>query len=272
MRLGYALVLILLPPSEGKATPPATPGDQMTPLDLESLSFPDLLKTRRRVLDTLIRVSSGQPGRARKALGLSKGQDSELVRNQGLRDAPTHPAGDVYAGVLYEALARHNLSAAARQRLDDSVVVMSALFGALRLTDQIPAYRLSGDAALPRLGRLNAAWRRPLASVLPPAATDVVFDLRSSTYASMWQPHDELADRTAVGRVLHRRPDGSTQVVSHFNKATKGRMVAALVRRRGMPRSLDELVTTLSALGYEATLQETEAGQPRRLDIVVDEL
>jgi uncharacterized protein len=272
VRLGYAVVLVLLPPSEGKADLSADQGRHISSLDLASLSFPELTAMRERVLSALVRVSSGSPARARTALGVSRSLDAEVARNQHLREAPAAPAGEVYRGVLYEAMGRDALPAGARNRLDDSVVVTSALFGAVRLTDQIPAYRLSGDARLGRLGRVSAAWRGPLKKALPRVATEVVFDLRSTTYASMWTPEGDVAERTAVGRVLHRRPDGSAQVVSHFNKATKGRIVAGLARRRAMPGSIQELVDALHGLGYDVALGPAAAGKPRRLDIVVDEL
>ena len=272
MRLGYALVLILLPPSEAKATPTAVDLARGSPLDLAALSFPDLTPTRSRVLDALVRLSRGPKGKARVALGLSPNQDAELERNQQLWEAPTRPAGETYTGVLYDALARSALPAPARRRLDDSVVVMSALFGVVRLTDHIPAYRLSGDARLPRIGRVGTAWRRPLAGVLADMDTGVVFDLRSSTYSAMWAPSGDLAERTVVGRVLQRRPDGSVQVVSHFNKATKGRLVGALVRRRTLPGSVDQLVAAVADLGYDVTLVEACGGRAHRLDVVVADL
>ena len=60
-----------------------------------------------------------------------------------------------------------------------------------------------------------------------------MLDLRSSAYTTAWKPKGELAGRTATVRVLHARPtrDGveKRSVVSHFNKATKGRMVRDLL-------------------------------------------
>ena len=260
-------MLILLPPSEGKATPPAG-----GPVDLEALSFPTLTPARRTMVDALARLSLGRPGRARATLGLSVRQDDELARNRDLLHAAAAPAAEVYSGVLYDALAYQALPAVARRRLDEWVVISSALWGAVRLTDAIPPYRLSGDVTLPRVGKVSGFWRDPLGEVMPTAAEgQIVLDLRSATYARLWSPREAVAERTVVGRVLQRRPDGSVTVVSHHNKATKGRLVASLTRR-STPRTLRQLAENLARSGLEVDLVAPARGLPGRIDLVVNDL
>ena len=261
-------MLILLPPSEGKAVVGAG-----HPVDLASLSFPELTGTRERLLRRLDVLAHGRESTALRVLGLSQRQSAELERDRTLLTSPAAPAAEVYTGVLYDALGHPMLPAAARRRVDRWVVVTSALWGAVRLTDLIPPYRLSGDTTLPRLGKVSTLWRPPLAAVLPDVATQgVVLDLRSSAYAAMWQPTGEIAERTVTGRVLQRRPDGSVQVVSHHNKATKGRLVAALARAGGTPSSLDALAAAVAGTGADVDLVSPLNGRPGRLDIVVPDL
>ena len=45
---------------------------------------------------------------------------------------------------------------------------MSALYGAVRPTDRIAAYRLAMGTTLPDVGALAATWRPALDQVLPP--------------------------------------------------------------------------------------------------------
>ncbi len=261
-------MLILLPPSEGKS-----PTEGGEPFDLEALSLPELAATRHRVLTTLVKLSNGRESRARQVLGLSARQIDEVVRNQVLGDAHALPAADVYSGVLYAALDYHSLSAAARRRLDRSALVFSGLWGAVHLNDVIPAYRLSGDVTLPRIGPVATLWRKPLATAIPRAAgTGVVLDLRSGTYAKMWTPDAELAQRTVVVRIMHTRPDGSRAVVSHHNKATKGRLVRALARSGRTPSTVESLATLIEAQDLVAELSTGRPGKPWNLDLVVDEL
>ncbi|MFZ0324997.1 MAG: peroxide stress protein YaaA [Actinomycetes bacterium] len=261
-------MLILLPPSEGKAV--VGTGD---PVQLGALSFPELTKRRESLMTAVEKLANGRATTARRVLGLSPRQDAELERDRSLRTAPAAPAVEVYTGVLYEALAYGSLPAAARRRLDRWVVVSSALWGAVRLTDRVPAYRLSADVTLPRLGKVATGWRKPLARVMPAEAGDkVVLDLRSGPYAAMWTPTGDLAEQTLVARVLQRRADGSVSVVSHHNKATKGRLVAQLARTGVAPNSPKALAEALSSHGAEVDLAEPGAGRPGRLDIVVHDL
>ena len=100
-------MLILLPPSEGKADP-----ERGRPLDLARLSFPSLGERRAALLDA------------------------------ALRSRPVRPAREIYTGVLYQALDLPSLSAAAQRR----VVIVSAQYGAVRPADPIATYKRPIDA------------------------------------------------------------------------------------------------------------------------------
>lgn len=225
---------------------------------------------QQRVLKALVTVSSGQPGRARRVLGLSPNQTAELEWNQSLESAPAAAASAVYSGVLFDALSYDALPAAARRRLDRWVLVSSALWGAVRLTDVIPAYRLSAGTTLPRIGSVTSAWRKPLSATLPQVAgTRPILDLRSGGYAAMWSPETSEA---IVGKVVQRQPDGTLRVVSHHNKATKGRMVNDLARQSKTPKTADALLALLNDLGYETAEVAAKPGRPRTINVLVDEL
>jgi uncharacterized protein len=259
-------VLILLPPSEGKTAP--TRGRA---LDLASLSLPALTDARKRVLHALVGLCSDDPEGAVATLGLTAGQVEYVARNAALESAPTARADRVYTGVLYDALDAASLSRAARRRAATRLAITSGLFGLVRLGDRIPAYRLSGDAVLPEVGSVAGTWREALG----PAVTDalgrgLLVDLRSSMYAAFWRPPAELAGKVATVRVLHE-VDGSRKVVSHFNKATKGRIVRALLEDGADPRSPAALAEALGDLGWTVeTGGATRKGT--QLDVVVTEI
>lgn len=260
-------MLILLPPSEGKASTASG-----KPLALSTLSFPELTATRTDVADALVRLSRGPAAKARTVLGISARQDGELERNRTLLTAPAAPAGEVYSGVLYDALDLGTLDARARRRAASDIAIASALFGLLRVTDRIPAYRLSGDASLPGVGRLTTAWREPLAEAIVAAAgRGVVLDLRSSAYVALGPVPPELAARTAVARVFQEK-GGKRTIVSHHNKATKGRLVRGILGEP-KPRTVEDLAGALGAAGYRVELAPPAGdGKPWTIDVVVKEL
>lgn len=260
-------MLILLPPSEGKTAP-----RRGKPLDLPSLSFPDLEPHRAEVLDALVDLcTTDEPAVAAEVLGLGKTQTDAVAADARLSQAPTARADAVYSGVLYEALDVASMSAPARRRAASWLAVTSGLFGLLRPADRIPAYRLSGDVSLPGIGTVSTYWGRRLdPSVRAAAGRGLVIDLRSSTYASFWRPEPDLARKVVTMRVLHE-VNGTRKVVSHFNKATKGRIVRALLEDGTAPGSAARLADHLGALGWKVELGP--AGRHgTQLDVVVAEL
>src|SRR5690349_8278982 len=156
-------MLVLLPPSEGKTAP-----RRGQALDLDRLTFTGLTDTRQAVLEAVV-AASARPD-ALDLLGVPPTLDDEVTRNRGLASAHTAPAAAVYTGVLYAALDLATLDTGARRRANRWLVVTSALFGAVRPTDRVPAYRLSMKVNLPPLGPLASVWRTPRAAALAPLA------------------------------------------------------------------------------------------------------
>jgi cytoplasmic iron level regulating protein YaaA (DUF328/UPF0246 family) len=259
-------VLILLPPSEGKSAP-----RRGKPLDLEALDFPELRDARAAMLDALVELCRRDPAAAADALDLGPGQLDLVARNADLPGAPTARADRDYSGVLYDAHDLASADAAARRRATRRLVIMSSLFGVVRPSDRFPAYRLSGGSKIPGVGPVGAHWRAHLGPALAEAAgTGLVVDLRSSTYTSFWRPGPDVAPRVATVRVLHQVGDRRT-VVSHFNKATKGRIVRAVLDDGGTPGTPGAFADQLRDLGWTVeAVPATKTGQ--QLDVVVEEI
>ena len=76
-------MLVLLPPSETKH-----PGGDGAPLDLTTLSAPELTPVRTELIETLVKLAGNEPA-SRTALGLSPNQDDEIARNAALWTSPT---------------------------------------------------------------------------------------------------------------------------------------------------------------------------------------
>jgi len=259
-------VLIVLPPSEGKTAP-----RRGKPLALESLSSPSLTPARVQVIDALVELCAADPDKAAAVLDVPKSQLDLVDLNARLSSSPTARADAVYTGVLYDALGFDTLSSAARRRATSRVAVTSSLFGLVRPGDRIPAYRLSGDAALPGLGSVAGLWREHLDIAMTDAiGAGLLVDLRSGMYAAFWRPPAELSKRVATVRVLHE-VDGKRSVVSHFNKATKGRIVRALLEDGRDPRTPARLAEVVRDLGWTVEVGDPTA-KGTQLDVVVTQV
>ena len=153
------------------------------------------------------------------------------------------------------------------------------LQGAVMLTARIIRRRnslsgveaFSGDVALPGLGPVAGVWRDALGPAVEEAVgSGLLMDLRSTMYAAFWRPPATSPIRVATVRVLHEH-HGVRKVVSHFNKATKGRIVRDLLEDGANPRTPQALAKALEALGWEV-----EVGEPTprgtQLDVVVREV
>ena len=259
-------MLILLPPSEGKSAP-----KRGKPLVLAHLGFPELTEPREQVLTALTRLCRDDAEHARRTLGLGPTRADDVRRNAHLLQTPTARADAIYTGVLYENLGLGSLDNVSRRRATSSLAITSALFGLVRPADRIPPYRLAGGVNLPGLGVISAHWRKVLDPVVEAAAgKGLVVDLRSSTYAAFWRPGRDLAPKVATVRVLQQVGSRRT-VVSHFNKATKGKLVRALLESGTSPRTPVALADVIRNLGWKV-----ELGDPGRhsqqLDVIVEEL
>lgn len=213
---------ILLPPSEGKATPEG--GD---PIDLDSLVFAGELGERREAL-----VEALDPG---------------------LREAPAAPAAEVYTGVLYQRLDLAGLSAAARRRAAKRVLIASALWGFVRLEDRIPYYKLPPSTKLDGFGPLAAWWREGLAAAMPDAAGETIVDMRSGAYVAAWKP--KRATLLAVR--AFREEKGERKAVSHMAKAVRGEVARALLLAKREPKTPNEVAAVVAGAGFELELTPT---------------
>lgn len=247
-------MLLLLPPSEGKTAPAV--GSRV---NLATLSSPELLEARERVLAALVDVSA-RPD-AMTVLGVGAGLRAEVERNRRLLSEPAARAAEVYTGVLYAAAGLADLTGAARDRAADHVRVVSALWGVVGPEDAIPAYRLSMGVDLPGVGPLARAWRAPLAEVLDERA-GLVVDCRSAAYTAAWRP-PRGTEWVAV-RVV-REMDGARAVVSHHAKHTRGVLTRHLMTRAGaLPVDADELIVAAKELTSSLLLDAELAPAPAR--------
>ena len=182
-------MLVLLPPSEGKSPG----GGRRRRLDLTTLSWPELAPAREQVIDVLAEVSARPEALA--LLGVGPSLSPEIKRNTRLREVPALPVSELYTGVLYDALDLPGLPARARGRAARQVVVVSALWGALRPGDRVPPYRLSMGTGF----STRAAAAAALVADQAPEAFDA---FNTAMFAN--QPGENTTDDDMVARIIDR--------------------------------------------------------------------
>lgn len=237
-------MLVLLPPSETKSD-----GGKGAPLDLGELSMPQLTETRELLVTALVDLAADTEASS-LALGLGPKQADEIERNAKLWVSPTRPALERYTGVLFDALDATSFTKVQREKAFRRLAMGSALFGAVRAGDPIPAYRLSGGSKLPGFGTLQALWKPELMDALRSEADGgLVVDLRSGTYQQLGPVPDAV-----VATVLTQQPDGSRKVVSHFNKHHKGLLARALTVSRAEPTDVKGVARVASKAGLHVEI------------------
>jgi cytoplasmic iron level regulating protein YaaA (DUF328/UPF0246 family) len=91
------------------------------------------------------------------------------------------------------------------------------------------------------------------------AATELVVDLRSGSYAAL----GKLPDAVRVD-VLNEHPDGRRTVVTHFNKAHKGRLARVLATTRSEPGD----AAAVAAVARRAGMRVERSGND--LTVIID--
>lgn len=225
---------VLLPPSEAK-----TPGGRGRSL-AQRPPHPTLGEARATTFGALATLLAQGRDAASAALLLPPSVvDDVLATNSVAQTSRTMPALHRYAGVVYDGLDLASLSTDEQRLAGRELYVFSGLLGVVRGDEPVPDYRVPAKAALPGIGIAGTFWRAVLDGALPPLlGRGVVIDLRSSDYAAMWRPARSDAHRVVSVRVLSRLPSGRWGVISYNSKFAKGRLAAALVRRRAGGRAV----------------------------------
>jgi hypothetical protein len=229
-------VRILLPPSEAKRSDGPSQRAPSGAFSASANADPSWLREpRAAVAHALVEFCRRDPSTAAGSLALpARSATADLAANCTIADAPSMLALDRYAGTVYDGLDAATLTAAARRRALDSVLIFSGLFGVVRADEPVPAYRLPVAATLPGIGALTPFWRAGLQPELDALLTDeLIIDLRSGDYRAMWRPSGSVRDQVVAVRLVCAQPDGRLAVISYPSKHGKGRLTRALLSSRG---------------------------------------
>ena len=177
--------------------------------------------------------------------------------------ANSKPAVLAFAGDVYDGLNAASLSTADLTWAQRHVVVLSGLYGALRVLDRLQPYRLEMGTALKTATAkdLYGYWGDTVAEYLNTLQADeaapVIVNLASQEYSRVAL---RLALRARVVKcVFEEVRDGEPRIISFFAKKARGLMARYAVQQR--VRS----VKALQAFDAEGYAYERQASTPDRL-------
>lgn len=167
-------------------------------------------------------VSGYTPKVLRKRLSLSEKLSSEVHRIWQDWDGKS-PDGvaavELFQGDVYDGLDFNSMSDTSKKRAADRIIILSALYGALRGSDAVNRYRLDLKDDV-KVGRksLQVFWK-PFVSKWFDQIEDPLIDLSSSEYLALLSP----AVRERCIRIDFKEDDGGKlKTVSFFAKKARG--------------------------------------------------
>jgi cytoplasmic iron level regulating protein YaaA (DUF328/UPF0246 family) len=185
---------------------------------------------------------------------LKEAREIALGANPAIDRSACRPAHEIYSGVLYQALDWGSLSPSAKKKGEGSILIISAIFGALRITDAIPTYKAKIKSSL---------WKKPLSDYLDSQSHDLIVDCRSSTYASVWTPPREMTVVVRVFQVI----GGKRSVITHMSKKYRGELTRYILQGKSV-KSPAQLLA-LARAHFACELIPATTDEPNYLDLLI---
>jgi cytoplasmic iron level regulating protein YaaA (DUF328/UPF0246 family) len=150
-------------------------------------------------------------------------------------------------------------------------VITSALWGAVRPTDRIPAYRLRVWANLVSMDRLEPQWRKLLPDLFADLAgyDGLVLDVRSGSYTALGMATD-LGDRTVLLRIDYAAGDGR-RIGDVLAKRIRGEAARAVLEAEEDPGDPDGLADILAERWPVRLVEPERSGQPWTLTLTAND-
>ena len=197
-------MLILIPPSEGKAK-----------IKSSDILFKDTnFKYEREVNQVVRHLSILDQEDLRSIYGTSQ-EKSEIFhrQNQDIFKSRCAKAIERYTGVVYEHINWQSLNKSAQNYMDKHVRILSGLFGFLTPQTLIPNYKLKMNVL-----SLQFHWNPIITKALE--NQEIVFDLLPQVHRKAYTPSKNVikVDFSVIKK-------GKKTAAGHFGKAVKGKFI-----------------------------------------------
>jgi cytoplasmic iron level regulating protein YaaA (DUF328/UPF0246 family) len=220
-------LVVLLPPSQGKAT--GGRRSNASGVFGEALAEPRQ-QVRRAIEAFLTRATTRELEITLGARGPLLERSVFAMRSVASESAPKFAAWRRYQGVVWTHLDPESLAPEQRRR----ILVPSGVYGLISAEDPIADYRLKMNASIAPLGVIAKFWRPKLATLLSQRPVTTFLDLLPQEHAASVD-FEELGTRHRVIRVRFVERD-EQRAIGHDAKAVKG-----VVARHALTDGVDSL-------------------------------
>jgi len=156
-----------------------------------------------------------------RLFGIKKESDINLYKDVDIYHDNTMPAILRYSGVAYDYLDYASLKIKEKEFLDNSLIIFSNLFGALKCSENIPNYKLKQGEKLGEFV-VEKFYKEETSALLDNYfKEEFVIDLRAGFYEKFYLPNKSYITMKFVK---------DNKVVSHWAKAYRGKVVRTLAK------------------------------------------
>lgn len=243
---------------------PAKSLDFESELPTDRYSQPYFLKETERIHKILVKK---KPAALAKLMGISDNlAQLNWERNQNFKTpfTPQNARPSIYAfnGDVYQGLDAYTIPMDKLDRLQDTLRILSGLYGILKPLDLIQPYRLEMGVSLKvgRKGNLYEFWKRQLTQHLNAelGADELFINLASNEYFGAID--EKLLKVPVITPIFKDWKNDNLKVISFFAKKARGAMVRYILDNDA--KTLEE-IKGFNLEGYEYSKEHTvKPGQP----------
>ncbi len=244
---------------------PAKTLDFQTASGFSLCTQPEFIDLSRDLIKGLSKLSAEEVGRLMKLSPKLAKLNHDRFRAWGRKDQTcvTKQAILAFKGDVYEGLQAWNFSEREFLKAQNSIRILSGLYGLLRPMDLIEPHRLEmGTVYANPAGRdLYAFWgdrlARALAKEMRQCETDTLINLASMEYAKAARL--ESTGGKIISPVFMDEKNGSFKVVSFYAKRARGLMANHLIRQETVTV---DAIESFCLEGYKYSPEDSTASRP----------
>lgn len=186
---------------------------------------PKYIKHTKEIIRELKLLNKDEISTMMKLKGKLLDETFSIIRNLKLNPKELTPSIQLYTGVVYESFKLYNFDEYELEYLNNSVRIISALYGVLAPMDGIQNYRLDFTMKLKDI-QLSKFWKDLILKEFK--KEDMILDCASHEFSHFLNPLKEKVHRVEFIDVV----DGQEKIISYNAKKLRGLMANYCIRNQ----------------------------------------